>query len=127
MSDEPDPNPEEFVNWLCWMWAQDGERFYPPEETARECTEEWVEGDESLDKQRVYLKEYGQHARAYSEAVSKFRDAKRRGFNPVECAAREQHKLRQQSDEYNESLDWSWLKDGETYIDSLAATFDNEG
>jgi len=36
---ENSSDSDDFIQWLCWMWAQDGERFYPPDETAEECTE----------------------------------------------------------------------------------------
>jgi len=111
---------EDFLNWLCWMWAQDGERFYPPEETAVECVdavrdeyEENYSGYMLTTKlAQAYQWEVGQHSRAYTEAVTRFRDCARRDFAPIERAAREQHDLRKKADDdYDKQIDWSWLKD----------------
>jgi len=111
--DKPDNTMDEFLNWLCWMWAQDGERFYPPEQTAKECIDDVRENYEAAyDDLELKIQllgafewEKGQHARAYTEAVSKFRDASHWGFDPIERAV--------------DPIDWSWLGDRDEFIDGL--------
>lgn len=125
--DKPDNTADEFLNWLCWMWAQDGERFYPPKETAAECIENVKENyedhydDLKLDLKLVeaYQWEVGQHSRAYTEAVSKFRDAHDWGFSPMERAAREHRDLMERADGEVDPIDWSWLGDRDEFIDGL--------
>jgi len=124
---DADHTADEFLSWLCWTWATDGQRFYPPEETADECVEAVRENyeknyeGEKLETELLKATswEKGQHSRAYTEAVSKFRDAANWGFDPIERAAREQHDLRQRSEDYDEEIDWSWLGDRDEFIESL--------
>jgi hypothetical protein len=108
---------DDLVQWLCWMWAEDGERFYPPTETAWECVEHQMEQYEdkydddtmlALALIRAYEWEYGQHSRACSEAHAKFSDLESWGFDPVELAAREHRDLMEQANGEVEPLDWSW-------------------
>jgi len=83
--------PEEVLDWLCWMWAQDGERFY-----SFECSEK---DDDRLNK-----------AIKLNEARSKFRDIEMWGFDPVETAAREHRDLMERENDVT-PMDWSWWYD----------------
>lgn len=124
---ETDYSADEFLDWLCWMWAMSGERFYPPDETAKECIEavrenyeENYSGDElERELERAYEWEKGQHSRAYTEAVDKFRDAANWGFDPIERAAREHRNLMEEAGGEIDPIDWSWLGDREQFIESL--------
>jgi len=106
----------EFLNWLCWVWAQDGERFYPPDETAEACVanvrENYAEKYSNIrldmELERAYQWEVGQHSRAYEEAVMKFKHAHNRDIDPVERAAREHREL-MEDNESLEPIDWTWL------------------
>lgn len=71
---------DDLLNWLCWSWATDGERFYPPDETVHEC----VKNIEKADDETAQAWEEGYHARAYADAVERFEDLEARGFDPVE-------------------------------------------
>lgn len=126
--DKPDNTADEFLNWLCWMWAQDGERFYPPKRTAEQCVEnifDEVEPDSAEYKEALSW-EVGQHSRAYTEAVSKFRDAHHWGFNPMERAAREHRDLMKRADGEVDPIDWSWLGDRDEFIDGLVKLPDDD-
>lgn len=91
------------------MWAEDGERFYPPKETAWECVEHQMEQyEDALALIRAYEWEYGQHSRACGEAHAKFKDLESWGFDPVELAAREHRDLMEDANGKVEPLDWSW-------------------
>lgn len=121
MSDD-NPDPDEFVSWLCWMWAQDGERFYPPDETAMECLEALSDDDtNAIEHDVMYEREYAEHCRAYTEAVSKFRDASMWGFDPIERAAREHRDLLNRAEHAEEigPIDWTWLGDHKTFVNSM--------
>lgn len=117
MSDsDHDYSAEEFLDWLCWMWAQDGERFYPPDETAAECVgavyenyaDEYDGARLRYEIVKAYQWEKGQHSRAYMEAYDKFQDLENWGFDPVERAAREHRDLMERADGEVPPLDWSW-------------------
>lgn len=100
---DKDQNVEELVNWLCWSWATDGERFYPPDETARECVDEVEKtGDNTA---RAW--EEGYHSRAYTEAVERFEDLKARGFDPVERTERHLEEARNRGLDLPD-IDWEW-------------------
>lgn len=111
--DTPDYTADEFLDWLCWMWATDGERFYPPERTAEKCVESVSEeyGEESAEYHEALQWETGQHARAYSTATMRFKDMNSWGFDPVERAAREHRDLMERSDGKVDPIDWSWWTD----------------
>lgn len=67
----------EMLEWLCWRFAIQGERFYPPEETAEECMdifEDMYEGEDLVYHTGV---ERGQHARAWTDAMVFFEDMKK--------------------------------------------------
>jgi len=103
--DESDQNPGELLDWLCWSWATDGERFYPPDETAKECAEAV---EKSGDKQALAWEE-GYHSRAYTEAVERFDDLETRGFDPVERTERHIDDARSRGLDLSE-IDWTWLE-----------------
>lgn len=132
--DKPDNTADEFLNWLCWMWATSGDRFYPPDETADECIEGVIENyEERYDGFLLSLKllearewERGQHARAYTEAVSRFKDAHHWGFSPMERAAREHRDLMERADGEVDPIDWSWLGDRDEFIDGLVKLPDDD-
>jgi len=97
---------EEMLDWLCWNWAKDGERFYPPKETAKEC----VENIEPADEVEGIAFEEGYHVRAYIEVVQRFEDLETRGFDPEERAKRHIRESRQRGLDLSD-IDWSWWKD----------------
>lgn len=117
--DIPDHEADKFLNWLCWTWAQDGERFYPPDETAEECIEAVRDGYEeeysgfllSFELTKAFSWEEGQHARAYDEARFKFKDAENWGFDPVERAARYHYNEVWTEDNNVEKMDWEWYNE----------------
>ena len=96
---------DDLMNWLCWCWATDGERFYPPDETAHEC----IENIEKADDETAQAWEEGYHSRAYTEAVERFENLKARGFDPVE---RTEKHLEQACDRGLDlqDIDWEWWK-----------------
>jgi DNA polymerase IV (family X) len=54
--------------------------------------------------------EKGQHSRALMEARERLKEAENLGLNPVERAAREQHKLRKQVEDFDYQIDWTFYK-----------------
>ena len=109
MSDEQNPDAEDVLDWLCWMWATDGERFYPPDETAEAC----VEGvDEAGDGEKLAWEE-GYHSRAYIEAVDRFEALEARGVDPVGRAERHIEDA-QERDLDLPDIDWSWWEASKT-------------
>lgn len=106
------PEPDELVDWLCWVWATDGERFYPPDETADECSAAIAHpDDEPLAWERGY------HARAYGEAVERFADLEASGVDPVERAERYIEAARARGLDLP-SIEWRWLEAAKTDDDS---------
>ena len=99
----PDETPDELLDWLCWMWALDGDRFYPPKETAAECAEHNKGADET-----GLAWEEGYHARAYSEAVERFDDLEVRGFDPRKRTERYIERAEERGDNLD-PIDWEWL------------------
>jgi len=91
----------EILDWLCWKFATDGERFYPPDETAEECIESM-----DVDSDRKKGSEYGQHYRAYGEAREFYSQMEKRGFDPKARAKRHMD----ESDLDLEPIDWEWLE-----------------
>lgn len=124
--DIPDYTADEFLDQLCWMWARDGERFYPPEQTARECMEGAEIDVGTPEWNQAFNREYGEHSRAYIEATMKFEDALHWGFDPIERAAREHRDLMERATVKIDPIDWSFLGDREEKINSLVARLDNE-
>jgi hypothetical protein len=103
MSDEQDPSAEDVLDWLCWVWASDGDRFYPPGETAQGC----VEGLDEAGNEKKLAREEGYHIRAYVGAVDRFEALEARGFDPV--ARAERHIEDAQERELDlPDIDWSW-------------------
>lgn len=96
---------DEMLDWLCWVLATEGERFYPPDETAEECID-----TQGLEDDFQKGAEYGQHVRAFSTAQERFRDLERHGFNPRERAEREIERAREDGLEL-EDIDWGWYDD----------------
>lgn len=92
-----------FLDWLFWYTGSTGDRFYPPDETAEEYINEFDDSDD-------YAKgvEFGQHARAFNDAVDLFEDARAHGLNPVERAQRYE---RENEVAGNDRVDWEWLED----------------
>lgn len=112
MADEPTYTAEEFLDWLCWSRAMDGERFYPPDETAAECIEHFEESDSEIVEvtERSRGREYGSHARAYMDAVDFFEDAENWGFDPKARAERYIEEAREDGSDLPE-IDWAWWED----------------
>lgn len=100
-----DQKANELLDWLSCIWATDGERFYPPDETAQECAEAVEKGD---DDETLAFEE-GYHSRAYTEAVGRFDDLQRRGFDPVERTERHITDARTQGLDLPD-IDWTWLE-----------------
>jgi hypothetical protein len=108
MSD-PIVSEEELIDWLCWMWAVDGQEFYPVEETAQECMNTVRDKyEDSMKLENVRGWEEGYHERAVEEATIRLHDLEQRGFDPVERAAREQREVMKRSDGEYIGLDWTW-------------------
>lgn len=87
-----DYTPEEVLNWLCWMWALKGERFYSAKKSSNFPEKSETDG--------VKL----------NEARAKFRDMKRWGLDPVEGAAREHRDVMDGENDVS-PIDWSWWYD----------------
>lgn len=81
---------ERFVDYMCWYFAGNGERFYPPNETAEKCVES-LHGAPGIeeDREKLLAMEKAEHARAYENAVVFFEIVERRGDDPVFRACRE--------------------------------------
>lgn len=104
--------PDEFLDWLCWSIATTGDRFFPPEETAKECMDALYDGSEPIsDAELTYRKgvEVGQHSRAWSEAIDMYEQMDARGFDPIERAERYVRQAREDGHDLPE-IDWSWLE-----------------
>jgi len=95
-----DSEAGDLLDWLCWMWAQEGERFYPPDETAQEMAIGRGDVTDEFDCGMLY----GTHTRAYTTAVERFMDLENRGFDPRERA---EHHI-EDSDLDLPPTDWSW-------------------
>lgn len=110
LEEDSEITSDELVDKLCWMWAKDGERFYPPDETAKGCIEDWKEGlGKELDE-GDYRWELGQHERALDEAREKFRHLKSLGFDPEARAERFIEEAREHGDDLS-SIDWEWWEE----------------
>lgn len=110
IDEDRDRTPDELLDWLCWMWALDGERFFPPDETAEECmvaVAETYEGQSDEDRIKAKGWEHGQHARAWTEAVERFHDLEARGFDPKARAEREIARAREDGLDLQD-IDWEW-------------------
>lgn len=99
---------DDMLNKLCWMKATSGERFYPPKETAMECTESLIDGMDSpsiSEQSRILYREVGEHNRAWTEAVDFFEALDTYGFDPV-------YRAEYYADQHDCSEpDWEWLKE----------------
>lgn len=117
---EHDYSADEFLDWLCWMFATEGERFYPPKETAWECVEALMGTFEDTyeDDTELMLKvlesyhwEEGQHGRAWMTATMFFDDAYRWGFDPVMRTERHIEEAREDGLDDLPDVDWEWLRE----------------
>lgn len=108
-SENPTTSDSEMLDWLCWRFAVDAERFFPPDETAQECVEQFDYEDGSLEKAEAVGWEKGQHSRAWTEAVEFFHDLEMRGHDPKERAEREIERSREDDLDLPE-IDWSWYE-----------------
>lgn len=111
LEEEQRTTPDELLDWLCWCFAMDGERFYPPDETAEECLEafEGNDGDFDVDERRRGV-EHGQHSRAYMTAVMFFEDLENWGYDPKARAEREIETSKDDGLELPD-IDWEWYDD----------------
>lgn len=106
-----DPNedtnitPDEALDYLCWTWATQGERFYPPRETAEECVDALLEESDTQQYKEEALKEEGQHMRAFTDALDNFRTLERIGYDPKARAER----YAEQSPNDISIDSWDWL------------------
>lgn len=98
----------EIIDWLCWKFAKEGERFYPPEQTAEECAEGWVETEYGKGA------EFGKHSRAWTTAVEFFDDLRFRGFDPIKRAIKyEEENIRKE-----DYITWDWLQESH-YVEGV--------
>jgi len=104
-----DDSLSELLDWLCWSWATTGERFYPPDETAKEC----VESIDSDDGSGERAWEEGYHSYAYNEAVDRFNDLKSAGYDPVRRAERHIEEARKDDLDLPD-IDWEWWEAART-------------
>lgn len=107
MDEEQHINTDELLDWLCWERATTGERFFPPRETANECLDELCGDLRGEEYEYAHGKEYGQHGRAWVEAVEFFHRLQGEGYDPVERAERH---IRE-SDLDLPGIDWEWLRE----------------
>lgn len=106
---------DELLDWLSWSYAQDGQRFWPPDDTAGECVENFDLNPDSFEAGV----EHGKHCRAWLDATEFMNQLEKRGADPMERAAREQRALYKHSDTEQTALDWTWYTG--TRIDTDAA------
>ena len=114
MNEDKELPEGELLDYLCWKYATDGERFFPPGETADECMESLPDDtyeDDSLEEAEARGWEHGQHSRAWTEAVQFFDDLERRGYDPVARAEREIKRSREQGLQDLPDIDLSWYND----------------
>lgn len=104
--EDPERTPDEMLDWVCWELATDGERFYPPDETAEECIDALGITDES---DRGW--ERGQHLAKYSKARTLFKMLDGMGFDPKARAQREAENTPDGVD--LPPIDWAWLEHGD--------------
>lgn len=105
LDEDWDTGPDELLDWICLQAAWDGERFYPPQETAEECVE-------TIDIKAEYNqgKEHGYHNRAWLDALELFEALERKGYDPQGRARRELGRLNDTRDDDVDELivDWEW-------------------
>jgi len=106
-----DKTPNELLDWLCWVWATDGEQFYPPDETATEC----FESLETTNSDALAYEE-GYHARAYTQAVDRYHNLQKKGFNPKARAERHIHEAQENGLDLDD-IDWAWLENSSFFTD----------
>jgi len=111
--EDPSVSLDEFVNWYCWRIATSGERFYPPDETAEECIahfEAEQEESEAINVTDISRgQEYGEHARAWTNAVEFFSDMAKHGFDPVARAEKYVESTQDGDCPELDGIDWEWL------------------
>lgn len=107
VEEDADRSVDELLDWLCWMWATDAERFHPANETADECMVAHYGEDEEEWDPRIHGLERGQHGRAVSTAVERFKALEQRGFDPKARAQREIERSRKEGVELDD-IDWTW-------------------
>lgn len=114
MTDDTKKTADELLDFLCWLWATDGERFYPPDGTAESCIEHFEkEAERNPDievTERSRGEEHGYHAAMYWTAVERFSYLNRMGFEPKKRAEREIERSREDGLEL-EDIDWGWIDD----------------
>lgn len=101
MSDDK-PEAREVLKAMCWELATEGDRFFPPDETAEECINQWEDAPGEVDDHFRGV-EHGQHSRAWTMATYYFSQIEKTGYDPKALAK-----------EYAEDrglpeLDWGWL------------------
>lgn len=106
IDEEPAVGADEMLDWLCWRFATQGERFYPVEETAQECMGSLDMKDENDPEALGW--ERGTHHRAYLNAVMFFHDLERHGYEPIERAKREVRRARQEGLDNLEMPSFAW-------------------
>lgn len=109
MSEERHIDTNELLDHLCWKFAWEGDRFYPPRETARECVRARYEEDKTHFGEELE-REVGQHGRAWDTAVDFFETLQAEGYDPVMRARRY---VERDDILTEESLpeDWEWLEE----------------
>lgn len=96
---QPSNSPDELVTFMCWFMATQGERFFEPDETAKECID-------SLDLEDEVLQgiEHGKHQRAWLDAVEFFEQLEAYGYDPK---YRANYYIEAASDDLP-AIDWRW-------------------
>lgn len=100
MSEQMDA--DEFLTWYCWERAVTAAGFYPPEESAENCLEQFEEWDEK-DK----IAEEATHHRALTECWEFFSSAEARGIDPKARADQYVAKRQEEGVDLPE-IDWTW-------------------
>lgn len=103
-------SPDELLDWLCWVWAVEGQSAYPPEEQVAEHVA--AHENESLPGTTV-VDEFlrgeltGRISLMWTQAVMRYEMLENRGFDPKACA--ERHVERRRTEGHGPSgIDWAW-------------------
>lgn len=108
-------NAERHLDFILWKAADNGQRFYPPKETAWDCFEAYIPNyeerfDDPLLTFKLFLAyhwELGQHSRSVLDAMNRIEQAEKINLNPIERIAR-RHREMMKEGMVNEPLDWTW-------------------
>ena len=102
---------DEYLDYLCWSWANQGETSFPPDEQASKSISS-LYGDDELteaERERALSRERAYFTYTYYESVTRFLHMKKSGFDPIQRAEREVERTREEHDEDFPAIDWEWL------------------